>query len=126
MAPRRGPDAKCELATRWRSNFHAAGSNSAFAPFHRMLPRKRVRGICGNSLKIEEPQLNKSFTWLELDLMKAVWQHHPITVKEVQSAIRPSRRLAYTTVMTILYRLYVKGFLRRALLNRTHYYEPAV
>ena len=58
--------------------------------------------------------------------MKAVWRQHPATVKEVQAAIRPERRLAYTTVMTILYRLYLKGFLRRTLLNRTHYYEPAV
>ena len=58
--------------------------------------------------------------------MKAVWQHHPITVKEVQTAIHPTRKLAYTTVMTILYRLYLKGFLHRTLLNRTHYYEPAI
>jgi predicted transcriptional regulator len=75
---------------------------------------------------VEESKSNLSLTWLELDLMKAVWRQHPTTVKEVQFAIRPDRRLAYTTVMTILYRLYLKGFLRRTLLNRTHYYEPAV
>lgn len=74
----------------------------------------------------EKPPNSLSLTWLELDLMKAVWQHHPTTVKEVQAAIRPDRRLAYTTVMTLLHRLYLKGFLRRTLLNRTHYYEPAV
>src|SRR5262249_26424176 len=94
-----------------------------------MLPPKRARGRCGSFLKIEElrPRNNSlSLTWLELDFMKAVWQRLPITVRAVQIALRPSRQLAYTTVMTILHRLYLKGFLRRFLHSRTHYYEPAV
>ena len=65
-------------------------------------------------------------TPLELDIMKAVWQRYPITVKDVQSAIHPQRKLAYTTVMTIMHRLFLKGFLHRALKSRTHYYEPTV
>ena len=65
-------------------------------------------------------------TPLELDIMKAVWQQPPITVREVQQAIRPARKLAYTSVMTIMDRLYHKGFLRRTLQSRTHYYEPAI
>jgi len=28
--------------------------------------------------------------------------------------------------MTIMHRLYLKGFLRRSLQSRTHYYEPSV
>ena len=58
--------------------------------------------------------------------MKAVWQRCPITVKDVQIAIHPQRQLAYTTVMTIMHRLFLKGFLHRALKSRTHYYEPTV
>ena len=58
--------------------------------------------------------------------MKAVWQKHPITVKEVQEAIFPERRLAYTTVMTVLHRLFLKGFLSRKLRSKAHYYEPKV
>ena len=65
-------------------------------------------------------------TPLELDIMKAVWQTSPITVKDVQATIRPRRKLAYTTVMTIMHRLFQKGFLSRKLRSRTHYYEPAV
>ena len=65
-------------------------------------------------------------TPLELDIMKAVWRRPPITVRDVQEAIRPSRQLAYTTVMTIMDRLYHKGFLTRALHSRTHYYEPVI
>jgi predicted transcriptional regulator len=58
--------------------------------------------------------------------MKAVWRRHPITVKDVQMAIRPDRRLAYTTVMTVLHRLYLKGFLDRHLQAKAHFYEPKV
>jgi len=65
-------------------------------------------------------------TPLELDIMKASWRRPPTTVREVQQAIRPGRQLAYTTVMTIMDRLFHKGFLSRSLRSRTHYYEPAV
>ena len=65
-------------------------------------------------------------TPLELDIMKAVWRRSPITVRDVQHAIRPSRNLAYTTVMTTMDRLYHKGFLKRTLQSRTHHYEPGI
>src|SRR6516162_5407692 len=65
-------------------------------------------------------------TPLELDVMKAVWDNPPVSVRTVHAAIRPHRRLAYTTVMTIMHRLYHKGFLNRKLKSRAHIYEPAV
>ena len=58
--------------------------------------------------------------------MKAVWRGPGITVRDVQDAIRPARKLAYTTVMTIMDRLYHKGFLKRTKHSRTHHYEPAI
>jgi predicted transcriptional regulator len=81
-------------------------------------------------LKTEEtiPTRHNSLalTPLELDIMKVVWRRHPITVKDVQEAIRPDRRLAYTTVMTVMHRLYLKRFLNRTLRSKAHYYEPQV
>jgi predicted transcriptional regulator len=65
-------------------------------------------------------------TPLELDIMKAVWGNPPVTVREVQETIRPTRNLAYTTVMTIMDRLRQKGFLTRKLESRTHMYLPAI
>jgi predicted transcriptional regulator len=65
-------------------------------------------------------------TPLELDIMKAVWKHAPVTVRGVQAEIRPVRNLAYTTVMTILDRLHQKGFLTRQLQARTHLYSPTI
>ena len=65
-------------------------------------------------------------TPLELDIMKVIWDRSPITVRNVQALIRPSRARAYTTVLTIMDRLYHKGFLKRTLHSRTHYYEPGI
>jgi len=65
-------------------------------------------------------------TPLELDMMKAVWRRPPVTVRDVQEAIRPGRKLAYTTVMTIMDRLFHKGFLTRKLQSRMYLYEPAI
>src|SRR5262245_57316296 len=65
-------------------------------------------------------------TPLELDIMKTVWDNSPVTVRTVQAAIRPRRKLAYTTVMTIMHRLHHKGLLNRKLKSRAHIYEPAV
>jgi predicted transcriptional regulator len=85
---------------------------------------------CWSFLKIEERIRTRNspltLTPLELDIMKAVWRRHPITVKDVQVAIHNARPLAYTTVMTVMYRLYLKGFLQRTLKSKAHYYEPAV
>jgi predicted transcriptional regulator len=67
-----------------------------------------------------------ALTPLELDIMKAVWRHNPITVRDVQVAIQPDRPLAYTTVMTVMHRLHLKGFLNRTLRTKAHYYEPRV
>ena len=65
-------------------------------------------------------------TPLELDIMKAVWQRSPITVRDVQAAIHPHRNLAYTTVMTIMDRLYHKGLINRRFESGAHLYEPAI
>ena len=77
--------------------------------------------------EIAQTRLNSlTLTPLELDIMKAVWRRHPITVRDVQAAIQPDRSLAYTTVMTVMHRLYLKGFLKRELQSKAHYYEPTV
>ena len=65
-------------------------------------------------------------TPLELDIMKAIWRRPQATVRYVQSEIRPARKLAYTTVMTIMNRMYQKGLLTRSLRGRAHLYQPTV
>jgi predicted transcriptional regulator len=78
---------------------------------------------------IAEPQTRTSslaLTPLELQVMKVVWLRQPVTVKTVHISLYPSRPLAYTTILTVMQRMYAKGLLRRHLKSRAHYYESAV
>ncbi|MCU7824101.1 BlaI/MecI/CopY family transcriptional regulator [Kitasatospora sp. DSM 101779] len=62
---------------------------------------------------------------LENDIMTRVWQwNRPVTVREVLQDLRTERDIAYTTVMTVLDKLYRKGWLRREQAGRAYRYEP--
>lgn len=59
---------------------------------------------------------------LELKVLEVLWQRNrAATVRSVQPSFP---RLAYTTLMTTLDRLYRKGVLRRFRLGRAFDYEP--
>lgn len=69
-------------------------------------------------------RLEKFFGTLELEIMEFVWQQTWVTVREVQTVLnRRDHSLAYTTVMTILGRLYEKGWLISEKRGRAHYYR---
>jgi predicted transcriptional regulator len=55
------------------------------------------------------PKLSK----LELQIMDALWQRGPCSVREIQESFPAKKRPAYTTVQTMVYRLEVKKALRR-------------
>src|SRR5580698_660853 len=55
------------------------------------------------------PKLSK----LELQIMDALWKLGPCSVREIQESFPARKRLAYTTVQTMVYRLEVKKALRR-------------
>jgi predicted transcriptional regulator len=63
------------------------------------------------------------FGYLEFEVIELLRQSGASTVREVQN--RMSRKLAYTTVMTTLDRLYKKGFLVRAKCSRSFRYNIA-
>lgn len=46
---------------------------------------------------------------LELQVMNALWQHGPSSVREIQERFPAKKRPAYTTVQTIVHRLALKG-----------------
>ena len=56
--------------------------------------------------------------------MKSLWRRRWAVVREVQADLLPERKLAYTTVMTVMDRLFKKGALRRAKKSRSHVYTP--
>jgi len=57
--------------------------------------------------------------------MKVVWQKDEATVRVVYEALRETRPIAYTTVMTMMRILQEKGYLVRATHDRAHIYRPA-
>lgn len=56
--------------------------------------------------------------------MKVVWDHGPATVRDVYEALRARRRIAYTTVMTMMNVLERKGHLRKRAEGRSFRYQP--
>lgn len=65
---------------------------------------------------------------LERRVMNHLWTHGAATVAEVAEALNATsyRHLAYTTVMTILVRLYEKGYVTRGPVGRSYRYEAAM
>ncbi len=60
----------------------------------------------------------------ELAIMKVVWQHGQATVREVYEALRVRRKIAYTTVLTMMKILEGKGYLSKDSDERAHVYRP--
>jgi len=64
---------------------------------------------------------------LEHAIMEHVWNlGHPTTVPEVHEALTLTRGLAYTTVMTVMNRLFEKGLLERSEERRPYTYRARV
>jgi predicted transcriptional regulator len=61
----------------------------------------------------------------ELAIMKIVWQREKATVRDVYEALRETRQVAYTTVMTMMKILEEKGYLKKTSVDRAHLYKPA-
>jgi BlaI family transcriptional regulator, penicillinase repressor len=60
----------------------------------------------------------------ELEIMKVVWNRGSSTVREVYEELLKRRRIAYTTVMTMMGTLEQKGRLRKSEQGRAYVYMP--
>ena len=65
-----------------------------------------------------------TLTDAELEIMQVVWDHGKTTVRDVYETLNERRKLAYTTVLTMMKLLEHKGFLSRDDSERTHVYRP--
>ena len=57
--------------------------------------------------------------------MKIVWQLEAATVRDVYQALLERRRIAYTTVMTMMNILEQKGYLKKRLKERAYVYQAS-
>jgi BlaI family transcriptional regulator, penicillinase repressor len=65
---------------------------------------------------------SQQLTGLELEVMQTLWESSPSNVVAVQKSLK--RKLAYTTVQTVLNILHRKGHARRQLRDRAYFYSP--
>lgn len=61
----------------------------------------------------------------ELDIMKLVWDRKEATVRDVYEALRARRRIAYTSVLTVMNVLERKGHLKKRAEGRSFVYQAA-
>src|SRR5260221_7365660 len=66
-----------------------------------------------------------TLTGQELKIMKVVWRLENATVRQVYEELLKQRRIAYTTVMTMMNILEQKGYLKKRQEERAYVYLPA-
>jgi BlaI family penicillinase repressor len=66
-----------------------------------------------------------TLTAQELAIMKIVWRRGTATVRDVYETLLEARRIAYTTVMTMMNVLEGKGYLKKDKQDRAYVYRPA-
>ena len=67
---------------------------------------------------------SNTLTEQELEIMKVVWRHEPTTVRGVYETLLERRKIAYTTVMTMMKILEQKGYLQKTQEDKAHVYRP--
>ncbi|HEY2821283.1 MAG TPA: BlaI/MecI/CopY family transcriptional regulator [Candidatus Acidoferrum sp.] len=60
----------------------------------------------------------------ELEIMKLVWDREDATVRDIYEALLETRKVAYTTVMTMMKILETKGYLKKKKQDRAFLYRP--
>ncbi|MEI9974252.1 MAG: BlaI/MecI/CopY family transcriptional regulator [Ignavibacteriota bacterium] len=66
-----------------------------------------------------------TLTEQELEIMKIVWERESATVRDVYETLLERRKVAYTTVMTMMKILEHKKYLKRTQAERAYVYRPA-
>jgi predicted transcriptional regulator len=66
-----------------------------------------------------------TLTGQELEIMKIVWERESVTVRDVYEALLERRKVAYTTVMTMMKILETKKYLKKSQAERAYVYRAA-
>ncbi|MEO8096636.1 MAG: BlaI/MecI/CopY family transcriptional regulator [Acidobacteriota bacterium] len=76
-------------------------------------------------MKSAKSPLSGPLTAGELEIMKVIWRVGPATVRQVYEAMLEERKIAYTTVMTMMNILETKGFLKKRSGDKAFVYTPS-
>lgn len=75
---------------------------------------------------MSQKKKTKFLTEVELEFMSKLWDLGDATVREVQDALAPARKLAYTTAATILRILEQKDFVKSTKQGKTFIYKATL
>jgi len=67
---------------------------------------------------------NQGLSNLEAEIMDVIWSLGSANVRGVMNKLKRKPKLAYTTIMTVMSRLFNKGVLKRRLLRDAYIYTP--
>jgi BlaI family transcriptional regulator, penicillinase repressor len=68
---------------------------------------------------------SSTLTEQELEIMKIVWERESVTVRDVYEALLIKRKIAYTTIMTMMKILERKKYLKKTQVERAYVYKAA-
>lgn len=68
----------------------------------------------------------RNFGVLESEIMAEVWKSDQSTVRDVFEQLKSKKKIAYTTIMTVMGRLAEKGILSRKKVRNAYVYQPKV
>ncbi|MEW6020087.1 MAG: BlaI/MecI/CopY family transcriptional regulator [Pseudomonadota bacterium] len=78
-----------------------------------------------SSLRTSQTGIRQMLGDLEADIMEICWSQSPCSVRDVHEMLASERKIAYTTVMTVMGRLADKGLLAREQQGRAYSYSPS-
>jgi predicted transcriptional regulator len=76
------------------------------------------------TIRKKSPERGRKLTEVELEMMGVLWNLGEGTVTDVLSRLPPDRKLAYTSVSTMLRILEQKGVVKSRKEGRGHLYQP--
>ena len=62
----------------------------------------------------------------ELEILTLLWEHGPMTVRELNDQLNKERRVGYTTSLKMMQIMTEKGLLIRDTTQRSHIYSPSL
>ena len=68
----------------------------------------------------------RNFGVLESEIMAEVWKREECTVRDIFDALRSQKKIAYTTIMTVMSRLAEKSILSRKKVHNAYIYKAKV
>ena len=62
----------------------------------------------------------------ELEILQLLWEHGPLTVRDLNEQLNKQRKVGYTTSLKMMQLMTEKGMLTRDTALRSHVYSPAL